>query len=83
MASDPIIDAVLTLLGAVDIDLSGYRSAAPEAAARRLAGLGALHGTETSIARLLELRAALLEELGGIYGRSWDRPDTPGDAGVS
>jgi hypothetical protein len=78
MATDPIIDAVLTLLATADRDLSAYRSAGLEDPHRLLAGRAGLHAVEYAAGQLLQLRAALLDELGGIYGRSWDRPDTPG-----
>lgn len=76
MAADETIGAVQDLLSAADTDLAGYRSAAPEASGRLLAGRGALHGIEAAIARLMELRANLLAELIGVYA-VWDRPDVP------
>jgi hypothetical protein len=54
------------LVAASDRDLAVYRGTADSDDPNRLnAGRSALHGLESAIQRLMEVRATLLRELGG------------------
>jgi hypothetical protein len=65
MAADSRLGLVGELVAASDRDLAVYRATDSDDPNRLNAGRSALHGLESAIQRLMEVRAGLLRELGG------------------